>query len=234
MAEEHHAHAVVLVHVGVEHAHMRVVTGDEVLDYHLGGVAGFIGASDDRLQLLRRVQDVGLLAPLEVDVQPFHAVGRFHGHRVVERQVAVLAGLHLVGGHRLGLGMGQPVLLAHPVERGLVRQLARQLDVERVVHVVAFQVVAALAEQVRVHVAAGDQQQRAVRVLLLEPLAFGQHGVPEGHEIVEVGDDVDVDDPAELRGAQLEVGVGPGCDAVRLVEGAGHAVDVDVTAQQDR
>ena len=24
MAEEHHAHAVVLVHVGVEHAHMRV------------------------------------------------------------------------------------------------------------------------------------------------------------------------------------------------------------------
>ena len=87
MAEEHHAHAVVLVHVGVEHAHMRVVAGDEVLDHHLGGVSGVVGASDDRLQLLRRVPGCRpFLRPSKSIFSHSTLLGRLHGHRVVERQ----------------------------------------------------------------------------------------------------------------------------------------------------
>ena len=61
-----------------------------------------------------------------------------------------------------------------------------------------------------------------------------EHEITERDEVVEIVDDVHVDDTAEFRGAQLEIRIRLGNEAVLLMERPGHAVDVDVAAQQNR
>ena len=223
-----------LVHIGVQHTHAGIVAGDEVLNHHFGRVSGIVRTLDDGLQFGRIVEDVGLATALEIDVEPFHRIRGLHGHRIAERQITVGSRLHLIGGDGARLRMGQIILLANLVERGLVGEPARKVHVKRVVYEIFAKIVAALAQQIGVHVAAGDEQQHAFRILGLHTLAELEHEITERDEVVEIVDDVHVDDTAEFRGAQLEIRIRLGNDAVLLMERPGHAVDVDVAAQQNR
>ena len=219
-----------LVHIGVQHTHAGIVAGDEVLNHHFGRVSGIVRTLDDGLQFGRIVEDVGLATALEIDVEPFHRIRGLHGHRIAERQITVGSRLHLIGGDGARLRMGQIILLANLVERGLVGEPARKVHVKRVVYEIFAKIVAALAQQIGVHVAAGDEQQHAFRILGLHTLAELEHEITERDEVVEIVDDVHVDDTAEFRGAQLEIRIRLGNEAVLLMERPGHAVDVDVAA----
>ena len=231
MAEHHHAHMVVMVDVGVEHAHVGVGAGDEVLDDQLGAVAGAVDRGDDMGQLLGRVQDERLLASGEVHVQVFDAVRRLDGHGEAERQVVMLAGrgTGLVQNERERVR--QVILGAQLVEGGLVAQTVVQVGIDRHEREIRLQLVLVPAQQLAVVVTARDEQERGVGSLGREPATGLDHVTAEGFRLGEVREERRLHNRTEFGDGKLHTAVYQRFQAIRAVERAGHRVGAGFTAE---
>ena len=159
-----------------------------------------------------------------------HRVGGLDNDGEVKGQLHVFVVLIGAGG---GLGEGEAVLGAHLVEALLDGEAHQQLLADALEHIGAPQLLLVAHQQLDVVVPAGHQQQLFAAALV----AFGkvQQGFDEDLVVLQVGlHHLHGDDFAGGAGAQNALANGHGLDPVLLVEGAGHAIDVDVAAQQDR
>ena len=125
------------------------------------------------------------------------------------------------------------MLGAHLVEALLDGEAHQQLLADALEHIGAPQLLLVAHQQLDVVVPAGHQQQFFAAAFIA--LCEVQQGLDEHLVVLQVGlHHLYSDDLAGGAGAQNALADGHGLDAVLLVEGAGHAVYVDIAAQQDR
>ena len=216
--------------VAVHHPHVAVVPGDVLLQNQVVLVAGGVNGLQNGGELLPALGHKHLLLVGEPAVPIGHRIGGLDNHGEVKGQLHVFVVLIGAGG---GLGEGEAVLGAHLVEALLDGEAHQQLLADALEHIGAPQLLLVAHQQLDVVVPAGHQQQLFAAALV----AFGkvQQGFDEDLVVLQVGlHHLHGDDFAGGAGAQNALANGHGLDAVLLVEGAGHAIDVDVAAQQDR
>ena len=231
LAERGEAHLSVLVRVGGEDAHARVVAGDRLLDEELPLVAAALHGCKRRPKLRRVAQEEDLLFAGEVGVVVGGRGSGLGHHGEGEGEchaggiVAARAGIEHHGARR-----GHADFRAQFVEAILLGEPVQQIFANVGDDEGLLQHGTVLNDEPHVPIAAAEQKQRAVAEALG---SVGQGG--EEHRR-----------PFQMRhhavhkdggvAAHVAVGLGKhqGHDAVSLVEGPGEAVGADVFAEDHR
>ena len=227
VAHAHEAHLPVGAGVVGHHPHKAVVPGDEVLEDQRVLIPCPVDLVDDRVHLLPGLEDVGLL---------------LGGEGVLP------VGVRLGGLDHEGAVKGQLELVAHAL---VVHHRGRVVDAVPVAQLVELLLVDQRLQHVQAHIGGDDVFRVAGQVggdgvEVVVPAAQHQN-LPVGKLTGHLGDVLQhlvhpvvvlphpvVDDPAPRAHAGGEHTVDDGLYAVGLVKGPGHAVRIDVGAQQNR
>ena len=187
----------------------------------------------DHLKVLRlRVEEEDLLLPFKVAAQIVERVGVFglDDNGKVERQTLDNA-LALLGGGDDGLGIVHAVLLAESVEPVLRVERLEQLLGDEAVGDQPLEVVVVAAEETRVVVRTGDDEQLfIVRGTLPQHI---QQRVGEDLLALERGNDAAVEQVRMARGNELLRAKQQRRDAIRLLKEPRRTVGVLVAAEDD-
>ena len=214
--------------VAVHHAHPAVVAGNEFLQDEVILVRRAVDRVENRVELLAVLRDENLLLVRKAAVPVGHGVARLDDDREAERQLDPLVILKRA---RCRLREREAVLLAHLIEALLDAQPHEQRLVDALEAVRAAQLVLVADKQLDVIVPARDEQKRFAGIALRKP----EQGVDEDLVVLEVRlHGLDGDNPAVRGRAEHSLSHGHALDAVRFVEGVGHAVYIHIAAEQHR
>ncbi len=212
--------------VAGEHPHKAVVPGDELLNDHGVGVPGGVDPVQGGLQSLPGGEAEHLLAAGEIVLPVGHAVGGLTDVRGAEGELEVMAHLPAVDE---GAGVVDAELVAQLIEFLLVGEPVHQIVVDVGGDHVGGELIPVAGRQLHIAVAAADDQHRLVRVLP----GIAAHVLEERGPVLILGADPVVQNGALIAHAGGELAVGGGPDAVGLMKGPGHAVHVDIPAEQE-
>ena len=231
LSERGEAHLSVLVGVGSEDAHARVVAGDHLLDEELPLVAAALHGRKRRPKLRRVAQEEDLLLAGEVGIvvggrgcgfcHHGEGEGKYHGGRVV----AVCAGVEHHGARR-----GHADFRAQFVEAILLGEPVQQIFANVGDDEGLLQHGAVLNDEPHVPIAAAEQKQRAVA----EALGSVGQGGEEHRRPLQVRHHAVHEDGGVAAHMARGLREHQGHDAVGLVEGPGETVGADVSAEDHR
>ena len=227
VAQAHSGHLAVAVRVAGEHPHIAVVPGDELLEDHVVLIARSIDVVQALQQLLPALADIDLgqgvvpAGPIGHGVGGLGDIGRAPGQGEV-----VAHGLVIDKGGRVV----HPVLVAQLIEPLLVdegvQQILRDIGCDDVFR----QMVPVAGGQLDIAVAAAQQQDGLVRKFFGHRPGVAQ----EGLVALVVRADPIVEDGAAVAGEGGIFAKGHRAHAIGLVKGPGHAVYVDIAAEEQR
>lgn len=227
MAQAHQLHLAAAVGVVGHHPHVGVVSGDELLDHHMVGVAGGVHQVQSMEQLLPGLTDEDLLHPLEFVLPVGHAVGRLGHIGGAEGQGEVVAHGAVVD---KGGRVVDAVLVAQLVEVLLVDEAVQQGAVDVGGHHVSGKLVLQVGAQLHIAVPAAQDDDGLVGELQGHLLYIGE----EDGGVLIVGAGAVVDDGAEGTGEGVELAEGHALHPIGLVKGTGHTVNIDIAAEEQR
>ena len=228
VAQAHQLHPAPLVGVVGEHPHIGVVPGDELLEDHPARIARGVHLIQGGKQLLPRLADIHLFQLAVAGGPVGHAVGGLGHIGRPPGQLKVVAHVPRID---KGGRVVDAILVAQGIELLLVGELVQQPAADIITLHVGRKAVLQVGGQLHIAVPAADDQHRLAR-------AFPGHVFHVLQEYVRVlvlqAGPV-VDDGAVGAGeGGGKLAEGDAFHPVGLVEGPGHAVYIDIAAEQKR
>ena len=202
LSETHRAHLAVKIGVAVEHAHRVVAAGDEFLNDELAAIPRRVHRFDHLEVFFACVEEKHLFLPLEVAAEVIKRVAVFglDDDWEVERQIVDRSGAFIFAAHD-GLGIVETVLLAQGIEAVFGVKGFQQAFGDETVGDQPRKAVVMAAEQSRVVVRAGDDEQLAI--LLGALLEYGAKRVGKHVLALKVLDDAAEEQMRVPRGDKL-------------------------------
>jgi len=227
VAQAHQLHLAVSVGVVGQHPHIGVVPGDELLKDHVVGVASGVDLIQGGQKLLPALTDIDLGQRVDPGGPVGHAVGGLGDVGRAKGQGEVVAHGLVVN---KGGGVVDAVPVAQLIELLLVDQGVQQGPVDIGGGHVVRQLVLAVGGQLHIAVPAAQQKDGLVRKLL----GHRPDVAAEGVGALVVRTDPVVQNGATVTGEGGILAEGDAAHPIGLMEGPGHAVYVDVAAEEQR